>query len=91
MIDRLRRLVIDDGRVVLSATVRCCFFEVLPDGDWTTPGWYRMTRSVDLVDYLGDSFEVVEQQRWPWVVVPPEIAGPEGRLYHVVGAVLRPR
>ena len=87
-VDDLAQLVSTGGRVYLSESVQMCYVTRAADGNWTTPGTYRMLRTKDLADYIGDKLAVVERDRWEWVVNAPTKTGDVGRLFDVQALVL---
>lgn len=85
----LAALVTDEGLVYLSESAQVCFLQLAPDGQWQTPGTYRMLRTKDLADYVRGQFDVVGRARWEWVVDAPQSASDVGRLFDVQALVLR--
>lgn len=88
-IANLATLVTDTGLVYLSESAQVCFLQLAADGQWQTPGTYRMLRTKDLADYVRGQFDVVGRARWEWVVDAPQSASDVGRLFDVQSLVLR--
>jgi len=86
--DRLTRLVAPGGRIFLSETVQVCFVQGTEQGDWSTAGTFRMTRTRDLADYLDARFRIEARGGWTWVISPPTKPGETGRAFDVQGLVL---
>ncbi len=86
----LESLVRPHGRIYLSESVQMCFVQQTADGNWQTPGIYRMLRTTDLADYV-PQFTIVDRQRWEWIVDTPRKPGDTGRMYDVQALVLAPR
>jgi hypothetical protein len=88
-IDDLALLLSSGGIAYVSDTVQMCFVRPLPNGDWTSDGLYRMTRTPQLADYFDRRFRIEPLGEWAWVVAPP--ANPEdvGRVYRVQGLRVR--
>jgi hypothetical protein len=87
-IDRLPSLVAPGGRIYLSETVQTCLTELAADGAWSTAGTYRMTKSLDLADYIDHRFEIERRGRWTWVAALPQSTRP-GKLFDVQSLVLK--
>jgi hypothetical protein len=87
-VDYLTASVAAAGRIYFSDTVQMCFVRGTEQGDWTTPGTWRMTKSQRLDDYLDERFAVHVRRRWNWVVNRPVTPGDEGRLYDVQAMIL---
>ncbi|HEX3726002.1 MAG TPA: hypothetical protein VHV08_07150 [Pirellulales bacterium] len=85
----LAGITLPGGVVYLSESVQMCYLRAAPDGKWQSEGTYRMLRSTELADYLDQRFEVIARDRWDWVVSPPTIETPTGRLYDVQAIVAR--
>jgi hypothetical protein len=83
----LLKLVAPQGRIYFAETVRTCLTELAPDGSWTTAGFYRMTRSLDLGDYVDARFQIEERGRWTWVSLVPQ-AGQNGKCFDVQALTL---
>jgi hypothetical protein len=81
-IDQLAVWLKPEGRCYLSETVQLCYVDLAADGSWETEGSYRMTKSLDLTDYLDERFRVINQGRWQRLDSPPT-ANAQGRLYDV--------
>jgi hypothetical protein len=60
------------------------------DGQWRTPGWYRMTRSRFLAELLPPDARLVDGRQWLYVAAAPSRETP-GRVYNVHAAVLARR
>ena len=88
-VDLLASSVTDEGRIYFSDTVQLCFVRRTEQGDWSTPGTWRMTKTLRIDDYLDRRFTVDARSRWNWVVNPPQALGEEGRLYDVQATILR--
>ena len=76
-----------DGRLYLSDTVQVGAVYARLDGQWRTPGWYRMTRSRLLADLLPPHPQAVDGGQWPYVAAAPSHDAP-GLVYNVHAAVL---
>jgi hypothetical protein len=87
-VDYLAAITAPAGRLFFSDTVQMCFVRASDQGDWTTPGTWRMTKTQRLDDYLDGRFIVHARRRWNWVVNRPISAGDEGRLYDVQAMIL---
>ncbi len=85
---RLPALLAHGGRIYLSETVQTCLTDLAADGSWTTAGTYRMTKSLDLTDYVDARFEIENRGRWTWVATVPQ-AGKPGKLFDVQALILK--
>lgn len=83
MIEELATLLATGAVAYVSDTVQMCFVRLLPDGDWSSDGLYRMTRTQRLADYFDERFAVVPLGEWAWVVDAPMNAEDLGRVYRV--------
>lgn len=86
----LHSLTAPGGRAFLSATVQVGQVAIEPDGQWSTPGWYRMTPERHLGPLIGRDWEILLEAQWPWVASPPGPDGREGLVYRVEALVLSP-
>jgi hypothetical protein len=84
---QLPALVAPGGRIYLSESVQVCFIEPASDGAWMTAGTYRMTKSLELRDYVDARFQIEAGARWTWVAALPEARRP-GRLFDVQALTL---
>jgi len=83
----LPTLVAPGGRIYVSETVQVCLTELAPDGAWQTAGSYRMTKSLDLADYVDARYKIEERGRWSWVQAVPQ-PGQSGKLFEVQALTL---
>jgi hypothetical protein len=88
-VDFLASGVAPSGRIFFSDSVQMCFVRLTNEGNWVTPGTWRMTKTLRLDDYLDGRFQVLKRQRWNWVVNSPQSADDEGRLYDVQAMILK--
>ncbi len=82
-INSIYHLLAPGGRAYLSDTVQFCFIHGTADGQWTSDGTYRMTRTTQLSDYLDDRFSVCRLGQWAWIHQPPQAPQQVGRMYNV--------
>jgi hypothetical protein len=75
-------------RVYFSDTLPACFLYTTRDGRRVTDGFYRMTRTFDLTDYLNPNFCVEQQARWHWEVPGVGESHRVAKLFKVQGMVL---
>jgi hypothetical protein len=82
-IDDLDKLLSPGGIAYVSDTVQMCFVRLLPNGDWSSEGLFRMMRTPQLTDCFDGRFQLEPLGEWAWVVDSP--ANPEdvGRVYRV--------
>ena len=90
LIARALDLVTGDGRIFLSDTVQVGAVYARLDGDWRTPGWYRMTRSRLLSELLPASAQPNHGVQWPYVAAAPSRDAP-GLVYNVHAVVMARR
>jgi hypothetical protein len=88
-IDDLAARLAPGGLIYLSDSTQMCYVKQTADGKWETEGTYRMLRSAYITDYLDGRFVAVANDRWHWVVSPPQAAGEVGRLFDVQAVVLK--
>ncbi len=86
----LECLVAPEGRVVLTATVQTGQVTAEDDGQWSTPGWYRMLQTRHLRDLIGQGWRVRFEGEWPWVESSPVRGKAPGLVYRVEALVLEP-
>jgi hypothetical protein len=83
-------LVTADGRVYVSDTVQVGTVYATLDGDWRTPGWYRMMRGRLLSEQLPPTAQRIHGAEWPYVAAAPTSETP-GLVYNVHAAVMARR
>ena len=88
-IDDLAALTAEGGLIYLSESVQMCYITLVADGQWETPGTYRLLRTKDLTDYTDRRFARMGHGRWQWIVAQPTEIGETGQLFDVQALVLR--
>lgn len=88
-IDDLAALTAEGGLIYLSESVQMCYITLMTDGQWETPGTYRLLRTADLTDYTDRRFARMGHGRWQWIVAQPTEIGKTGQLFDVQSLVLR--
>lgn len=90
-IETLRHNVASGGRVYLAATIHRMEYRVTEDGQWQSPGLFRVCRRAGLRDYVDEAFQTEYQEQWWWDISQVRQPLQKGHGYQVQGAILRPR
>jgi|GEM_PF-1528829 len=86
----LAQWVEPEGRVYLANAVQGCFVRANEHGVWLTEGMFQLTETLELADYVDQTFSIEERGRWVWVTPPSVEQGSRGRINKVQGLILRP-